>query len=69
METTQSEVDELVPVETFAAEVHKTPKALLDLRYRGQLPPATKIGRSIYWRRSVIEAWKVSQTEVPRDAA
>jgi predicted DNA-binding transcriptional regulator AlpA len=54
----------LISVETLAEILHKTPKAVHDLRYRKLLPPAVRVGGRIYWLAEDIEAWLQGQREV-----
>ena len=56
--------DGLISVETLAEVLHKTPKAVHDLRYRRLLPPAVRIGGRIFWLAEDIEAWVQGQKEV-----
>ena len=56
--------DGLVAVETLAEVLHKTPKAIYDLKYRKVLPPAVRIGGRIYWIAEDIEAWVLASKEV-----
>ena len=56
--------DGLISVETLAEVLHKTPKAVHDLRYRRLLPPAVRIGGRIFWLAEDIEAWVQERKEV-----
>jgi predicted DNA-binding transcriptional regulator AlpA len=32
-------------------------RTVIDLRARGQFPPAVRIGARVYWKRETLEAW------------
>ncbi len=51
-------VPELLDVEDLCRLLRLTRKGLYNRRYReGALPPAIKIGPSLRWRPSDVEAW------------
>lgn len=56
--------DRLVGVVALAETIQRTPKAVYDLKYRGELPPAVRIGGRIYWLAEDIEAWLQASKEV-----
>lgn len=56
--------DGLVGVLALADLLGKTPKAVYDLKYRGLLPPAIRIGGTIYWLAEDIEGWIAKNKEV-----
>ena len=56
--------DGLLDVETLAEILHRTPKAVYDLKYRNVLPPAVRVGGRIFWLAEDIEAWVQEQKEV-----
>lgn len=58
--------DGLVGVLALADLLGKTPKAVYDLKYRGLLPPAIRIGGTIYWLAEDIEEWIAENKEVVR---
>ena len=56
--------DRLVGVDALAETIQRTPKAVYDLKYRGVLPPAVRIGGRIFWFAEDIEAWLQASKEV-----
>lgn len=56
--------DGLVGVLALADLLGKTPKAVYDLKYRGLLPPAVRIGGTIYWLAEDIQGWIAKNKEV-----
>jgi predicted DNA-binding transcriptional regulator AlpA len=56
--------DGLVSVVVLADVLGRSPKAVYDLKHRGLLPPAIRIGGRIYWLASDIEMWFEEQKEV-----
>jgi predicted DNA-binding transcriptional regulator AlpA len=54
----------LVGVDALAEVLDRTPKAIYDLKHRGVLPPAVRIGGRIYWFADDIEAWLQACKEV-----
>ena len=55
--------DPLIGVDGFAAILDTTSKAIRHRRSRGQLPPAVKIGRRLFWRSEDVDAWIASHLE------
>ncbi|WP_431881548.1 helix-turn-helix transcriptional regulator [Micromonospora chalcea] len=47
----------LATTEEVAAYLNVTVQALHDLRHKGRAPKAAKVGRSLRWRWSDIDAW------------
>jgi predicted DNA-binding transcriptional regulator AlpA len=56
--------EDLVGAEALAEFLQRSPKAICDLKYRGVLPPAIRIGGRIYWFATDIEAWLQENKEV-----
>jgi predicted DNA-binding transcriptional regulator AlpA len=56
--------DGLIGVVAFADVLDTSPKAVYNLRYRGLLPPAVRIGGRIFWLAEDIAAWVQEQKEV-----
>jgi excisionase family DNA binding protein len=55
--------DQLLTVADLARLFQVSKQAVYDMRYRGDLPPAVRIGRqNIRWRLADVEAWLESQT-------
>jgi predicted DNA-binding transcriptional regulator AlpA len=38
-------------------------RTVIDLRARGQFPPAVRIGHRVYWTRETLDAWINAATE------
>ena len=51
-------------VDALAETIQRTPKAVYDLKYRGVLPPAVRIGGRFFWFAEDIEAWLQASKEV-----
>ena len=49
--------EDLLTVEDVAKIRHTTPDAIYAARARGALPPASKFGRRLFWKRADIAAW------------
>ena len=56
--------DRFVGVDALAEVIQRSPKAVYDLKYRGLLPPAVRIGARILWLTEDIEAWLQGCKEV-----
>ncbi|MCF8610001.1 helix-turn-helix domain-containing protein [Gordonia sp. HY285] len=50
-------VEQLLTVDDLATVLQKTRKSIYYLRDTGVLPPAVKVGQSLRWRSSAINAW------------
>ena len=55
--------DKLLTPETVAAAINRAPQTLAGWRTIGLGPSYEKRGRSVNYRASAVEAWKVSQTK------
>lgn len=53
----------LLDTEALGRRIGKTPGAIYTMRCRGGGPPAIRIGRTLRWRRSVVEMWLESNAE------
>ena len=49
--------DRLLSVSDIAEALGRSPQAIYDLRHRGVLPPALRIGARLYWLREDVEKW------------
>jgi predicted DNA-binding transcriptional regulator AlpA len=58
----------LVDTSWLAEQLGCSTNAIAQRRYRGELPPAFKIGRRIYWDEDELVAW-VKSTVEPRRCA
>ena len=54
----------LLDVHALAALLGRSPQAIYDLRHRGQLPSAVKIGGRIAWLVEDVEDWLQYSKEV-----
>lgn len=63
MPTTQQSEDPLMTVEDLAAYFSKSKQSIYLMRHRGQLPPAIRLGGSIRFRKSAVDAWLAEQAE------
>lgn len=62
--------DRLLSVEDLEARWGCTAAVIYGMRYRGDAPPAIKLGRELRWRVADVEAWEAARVETtPRDAA
>jgi Helix-turn-helix domain len=50
-------LDDFLPKEEAAAELHICERTLDRWRRLGEGPPVTKIGRRVYYRRPTLRAW------------
>lgn len=50
-------------VDDLAERWHSTPHAVRDMRSKGQLPPATRIGKRLLWDVADIEAFEAGRRE------
>jgi predicted DNA-binding transcriptional regulator AlpA len=53
----------------LADRLSVSPKVLYGLRYRGDGPPALRVGRELRFRLVDVEAWEQSHLEQPKGAA
>ena len=53
-----SDSDTFLSVEDLAARWQRATSVVYGLRYRGECPPAIRIGRELRFRLSDIEAWE-----------
>ena len=64
------EVDSYWPDPMFAEDLARirgsSLEAIYTARLRGQLPPASRLGRRLAWRRSDVEAWFAERQELRR---
>lgn len=58
----------LVDTAELATWLGTTREAVHVRRSRGQLPPAIRIGRRIFWRRAVLERWLREQERLDKAA-
>jgi predicted DNA-binding transcriptional regulator AlpA len=56
--------DRLVDVQALAVLLNRSPQAIYDLRHRGLLPAALRIGSRIAWLSEDIETWLQNSKEV-----
>ncbi len=59
----QGTSDPLLTVRELAELLQRTPEAIYQMRYQGTAPRAVKVGRSLRFKHSVVEAWLVSLSE------
>ena len=61
------------PDPVFAPDMARIRGTSIDAVYvahsRGQLPPASKVGRRLAWRRADVERWFAEQVTSPKGAA
>jgi predicted DNA-binding transcriptional regulator AlpA len=50
--------DALITLQQLAERLQVTPKVIYGLRYRGEAPPAIKVGRELRWRLSDVADWE-----------
>jgi hypothetical protein len=62
------EDDPLLQENEAAAELHRHPRTLKRWRVLGEGPPYTRVGRGLYYRRSALRKWLLSQ-EVHNDSS
>ena len=53
----------LTPADLQARYQLPSVDAVYTMRYRGELPPAIKVGRSLRWRLSTVEKWEQRNEE------
>jgi predicted DNA-binding transcriptional regulator AlpA len=46
----------------LARDLHKTPEAIRQMRYRGEGPKGTRVGRDVLYDRADVEAWLKAKT-------
>lgn len=56
-------MDELLPVEDFAAEVKVAVQTVYNWHATGRAPRAHRIGRRLFFRRSDIDRWLKTRAE------
>jgi excisionase family DNA binding protein len=56
-------MDELLPVEDFAAEVKVAVQTVYNWHAAGKAPRAHRIGRRLFFRRSDVEQWLATRAE------
>jgi len=59
-------MERLLSIKEFAAFLGKSAGALYQLKHKGYLPPAIKVGASLRWREADIATWLESNREDPR---
>lgn len=56
-------------VDDLAVRWHTTPHAVRNMRSKGQLPAATRIGRRLLWDAADVEAFEAERREQPKTSA
>lgn len=57
------DTEEMIDSAEFAALLGVRRQSIYQMRHKGHLPPATRLGRSVKWRRSVVLRWLDENTE------
>ena len=57
MAVTAQQPDDLLTVTEVCDVLKVSRSALYALRYRGEAPPAIKVGRQLRWRRTDLDRW------------
>jgi predicted DNA-binding transcriptional regulator AlpA len=58
-------VKEIDDTEGTAEYLHMSPKGLRNLRYRGDAPPAVKVGALVRYRKADVDRWLDDHIDVP----
>jgi predicted DNA-binding transcriptional regulator AlpA len=53
----------MLTVTQLAERWSATPRVVYNLRYRGEAPPAIRVGRELRWRLEDVEAWEVARRD------
>jgi excisionase family DNA binding protein len=56
---------ELMDTAEIADLLRTTVSAIYGLKYRGEMPPAARVGRRLLWKRADIERWIERRIEEP----
>jgi predicted DNA-binding transcriptional regulator AlpA len=51
-----------ITTKELARILRKSPEAVRMMRYRGEAPQGTRVGREVLYKRSVVEAWMAAKT-------
>lgn len=68
-ETAADEPVELLTIDDLAALLRRTPAAIRQAKYAGQLPPCAPILGRPMWRRSDVERWIAERFDAAARAA
>ena len=59
-------LDRILNSDEFATYLGITKGALYQLKHKGALPPAIRVGNTLRWKESTILAWMDQNTECPQ---
>lgn len=59
--------DCLITTEELAERWRTTPNGVHCMRYRGEAPPAIRVGRRVLWRLSDVTEWERKRTTTSSD--
>lgn len=61
--TGTQEVPQLLTLAQLADRLNVSPKVIYGLRYRGEAPPAIRVGRELRFRLVDVEQWESSRLD------
>ncbi len=65
MDTNSKQPDRLLTADQVAQHLQISRRALYEMRYLGDGPPAIKVGRRLRYRQQDLQAWLDQRTEQP----